>query len=288
MQKILICAAFAVLGLGAAAMPASAHETHADATYLANEAILVAQGDTKVLFDPFFPSGFGTYQEVPDDMKAAIMAGTPPFDGIDAIFVSHVHPDHFSAPDTIAYMRAHKDVHLFISAQGAKMLRDETAPDNAFFKRVQAFALEYGDTAKTITIGDITAEAVRIPHAGWPSRANVQNLVFRVTLGEGTTVMHMGDADVNDSHYKPHDSHWQARVTDHAFPPYWFFGNEEGNTILTTRINAKTATGIHVPIKVPTGLTNGPHDYFSKIGESRTITPAPKLVPKPAKDQPHE
>ena len=51
------------------AMPAQAHDTHADATYMANEAVLVVQGETKVMFDPFYASGLGTYPEVPDEME---------------------------------------------------------------------------------------------------------------------------------------------------------------------------------------------------------------------------
>ena len=43
------------------AAPVSAHDTHADATYMANEAVLVVQGDLKIMFDPFYSSGFGTY-----------------------------------------------------------------------------------------------------------------------------------------------------------------------------------------------------------------------------------
>jgi hypothetical protein len=56
---------------------------------------------------------------------------------------------------------------------------------------------------------------VRIPHAGWPGRADIENLVFRVTLksqSESVTVMHMGDAD--DNHYLPYKSHWQKRISD--------------------------------------------------------------------------
>ena len=89
--------------------------------------------------------------------------------------------------------------------------------------------------------------------------------------------MHMGDADINDDHYAPHESHWRARHTHQAFPPYWYFGNEEGRSILTKRLQVGHATGVHVPIKVPGGLAK--YDYFSKPGESRVI-----YLPKPEKE----
>ena len=49
-----------------------------------------------------------------------------------------------------------------------------------------------------IEFGPLLVEAVRIPHSGWPDhRADVENIVFRVTLDKETTVMHFGDADVD-------------------------------------------------------------------------------------------
>ena len=49
----------------------------ASITYVANEAVLITNGDKKVLFDPFFHQAFGTYQLVPKETKKAIFSGTP-------------------------------------------------------------------------------------------------------------------------------------------------------------------------------------------------------------------
>src|SRR5688500_3375071 len=96
-----------------AAAPASAHD-RAEAKYLGNEGVLVARGDTKVLFDAFYAESFdGRYTLVPTPLEQAMMAGQAPFDGVDAIFISHIHPDHFNSRKTIAYMRAHPDVQLY-------------------------------------------------------------------------------------------------------------------------------------------------------------------------------
>lgn len=47
-----------------------AHQS--SAIYVANEAVLISNGQNKVLFDPFFHQAFGTYQLVPADTKQAI------------------------------------------------------------------------------------------------------------------------------------------------------------------------------------------------------------------------
>ena len=58
------------------------------AHYLANEGVLITNGEVKVLFDPLFDNSYGLYQLLPTDMQEALFAGTPPYDGIDAIFIS--------------------------------------------------------------------------------------------------------------------------------------------------------------------------------------------------------
>jgi len=59
------------------------------AHYLENAGVMIERGDTKILFDPFFRSDYGQYDLVPQEMEAALFAGSPPWDGIDAIFISH-------------------------------------------------------------------------------------------------------------------------------------------------------------------------------------------------------
>lgn len=103
-----------------------------------------------------------------------------------------------------------------------------------------------------------------------PRRAMVQNMVFRVTLGDGPTVMHMGDADPRAQHYVPFDNHWQAQITDLGLPPYWFLTSPGGPQILKN-INVVKSVGTHVPLQVPEDLENSGADYFSISGESRVI-----------------
>ncbi len=262
---------------------AHAHDRHASATYLANEAILVTNGDIKIMFDPLFGEGFGTYPLVPAIMQTKIMAGEAPFDGIDGVFVSHVHGDHFAANDMVDYLTAHKNVRLFAPAQAIERMKSLNPVDMTIFDRAVIFKMETGGTPISFAGETLSVGAIRIPHSG--NRPHIENMVFRVTLGaenEGSiTVMHMGDADVDDRHFAPYGQFWQKLQTDHAFPPYWFVNSSQGRKILNTRINAKAFTGTHVPIKIPFNLQLGGHDYFSKSGESRNI-------PVPHKEHNHE
>ena len=250
----------------------------AQARYIANEGVLISQGHTKIMFDPLPLSGFGTYPEVPETTFDAIMKGTGAYAGVDAVFISHAHTDHFSAKNMIAYMQAHKKVRLIAPQQALDALQKDEAWDKKLRKRMTIIDLEAGDAPQKIRLRNIRATAVRIPHAGWPApaRAAVQNIVYRVTLDRSATVMHMGDADPNPVHFTPHAEHWQDVRTDTAFPPYWFFLSETGQAILSNDINADKAIGVHVPINVPQELQDSGSDYFSVFEETRDIKSAKK------------
>lgn len=245
----------------------------AQARYLANSAVMVSDGETKVLFDPLFHNNFGQYQLVPDHVRAAIFHGLGPFAGVDAVFISHAHGDHFNAGDANKYLNNHSNIRFIAPQQAVEAMQKHEDWNEAFTNRITAIDLDYGDAPETITIGNIKATAVRIPHAGWPDprRVSVQNMVYRVSLGEGATVMHMGDADPRVEHYTPFADHWQAKTTDTAFPPYWFLLRDSGDTILTDILNTKEAVGVHVPTNVPQDLQASGAKFFSKPGETHDV-----------------
>ncbi|MEO1553171.1 MAG: MBL fold metallo-hydrolase [Pseudomonadota bacterium] len=239
-------------------------------TYLGNEGIMVSDGHSTILFDPLYPNGFGVYQMVPDATRQALMAGEAPYDQVDAIFISHMHPDHFSVDEVITYLERHEQVRLYASSQAVDWMRQETE-NETIFERVIGVPLERLDAPLKYDEGALEIDVVRVPHAGWPSRADVSNLVWRVTLADGVTVMHLGDADPDDAHFAAHPDHWAAVQTDTAYPPYWFFGTEAGRAIVDSRLNATTATGIHVPIDLPADLFVSGRDFFHQPGETRNL-----------------
>lgn len=262
-----------------AATPLHAHQpqqsptaqvTVGDVTYLGNEGLMVTSDDHKILFDPFFHNDFGTLQLVPDSIAKAIMSGQKPYDGIEAIFISHAHDDHFSAPDVKKFLRAHAQAKLIAPKQAVAELA-KLADTAGLMSQVIAVDLHYGDAPWRLCLGDLEIEAVRIPHAGGADRLDIENLVYRVTINNKVTVMHLGDADPDSSHFTPFAAHWQRQLTDTAFPPYWFFLSPEGNHIIDHQINAAHAVGVHVPIKVPSELQTSGKVFFSKPSEQHAI-----------------
>ncbi len=255
-----------------------AQQDEPEAFYLANEGVMVTDGDTKILFDPLFPDSYGQYLLVPEAIKAALFAGEAPFVDVDAIFVSHYHGDHFSPDEVLALMKAQPQIQLYAPAQAVIAMRTEaTAEEAMVFERVNSVSLEYKDTPVTLNMQNLLVEAVRIPHSGWPTgRLDVENIVWCVTINDGTTVLHMGDADPNDVHFASDAAYWNRNTPNMAFPPYWFFSSNSGRQILQDRIKAGSSVGIHVPYTIPSDPIRRPRelrgaDIFTQSGETRTI-----------------
>jgi L-ascorbate metabolism protein UlaG (beta-lactamase superfamily) len=275
MMRIACC----LLLFGAWSWAAAAEDTAARARYIANMGAMVERGDTRVLFDPLFRNDFDTYDSVPAGIETALLAGAEPWDGIDAVFISHYHEDHFDPATILDLLRAQSTIELFAPEQAAAAIRELVAErGDPVLERVHGLSLANGETAIDVELGSLLIEAIRIPHAGWPTRhSDVENLVFRVTIDSHTTVMHLGDAEPSDRHYAVRPEHWRERRTHFAMPPYWFFLSDEGRQILENRIEADHAIGMHVPAQVPDNPGDRPEelqdvDLFTQPGESRQIS----------------
>lgn len=252
----------------------------ATVTYLGNTALLVDHDATKVMFDPFFHNHFGQYQLVPEPLRTAIFAGDGAFSDVAVILISHAHGDHFDAPDLLRYLQRFPNTQLVAPSQAIHEI-EVLADHDQVAGQIHPLDLARGDAPVSVSLGSVLIEAVRIPHAGWPQRAQVANLVYRVTLNDQITVMHMGDADPDDAHFKQWQEHWQARVTDQAYPPYWFMLTPSGQQILTERINTKSAIGVHVPEPTPAALQDLSQKIFNQPGQTLTIQPIQTQESKP-------
>lgn len=257
-----------------------------EVTYLGNTGLMVSHGDQQIMFDPFFHSHYNNYQLVPADIRTAIFTDQAPYDSVEMILISHAHGDHFDATDVVEYLKRHPDTKLLAPTQAVEQLKTINGFETVA-NQISGIDLVYGDQPIEMAFGEINVGIVRIPHAGWPGRADVSNLVYRVTLNHAVTVMHMGDADPDDVHFKPWASYWEKQLTNKAFPPYWFLTHPEGKRILSDRINAEHHIGVHVPVEVPNQLRYSGKDFFSEPGKVIKLKPNKNnTLPKQLSTQP--
>jgi ribonuclease BN (tRNA processing enzyme) len=269
---------FLALGLILSSLNAKCLADDSVAHYMANEALMVVHGDTKIMFDPIYKNSYNNYMLLPEEMEAALFAGEAPYDGLDAIFISHYHGDHFTPEDVLRFMNARPEVELYAPSQAVVALRTiATDADQKIFDRVTFVDLEYKDAPVTLVVNNLKIEAVRIPHSGWPTgRLDIANIVWRVTLDESATVIHLGDADANDVHFATDPEFWSSNQPDMAFPPYWFYSSQSGLDILSSRIEAQQNVGIHVPTAMSIDASARPAqlrnvDVCTIPGETRTL-----------------
>ncbi len=246
------------------------------AKYLANAGVLISHGETKIVFDPLFDNDYGFYERVPEDIEQALFAGAPPFDGLDAVFVSHHHGDHFSPERMVRLLQAHPHLQLFAPSQAINDMPVD-AMDIALGGRLHAVELDANEHF-TMVIGDIEVNAVRIPHSGWPDRfADIDNIAFKVSLDAEATVLHMGDAHTDPEIFDKEAEYWAERPLHLAMPPYWFFKSGGGKKILEDHIHADEIIGVHVPARIPDSPSQYPEELrgrtlFSVPGEEKRIS----------------
>ncbi|MGI9201711.1 MAG: MBL fold metallo-hydrolase, partial [Woeseiaceae bacterium] len=223
MNKNQSAVVFLGLALATFSVGASADEYRLHAHYLANSGVMVAQGSTKVLFDPFFRNDYGVYDLVPAEIEDAIFMGATPWNGVDAIFISHQHDDHFDPALVVAYLEKWPDVELYAPQQAVdQILATLPSVGESVLNRINGIELNQSGGHFAVDANGLKIEAVEVAHAGWPGRnTEIDNIAFRVTLGAGTTVVHLGDADKGREHYEAHREYWEARNTRLAFAPVW-------------------------------------------------------------------
>lgn len=268
---------------------ALAHSVGGQAHYIANEGVMVQSGDRKILFDPIFDNGFGTFPMVEADVREKLMNGEAPFDGVDAVFVSHAHGDHFAANDMVQYMLSNPNVRLIAPPQALEQMRGVDDWDQRLTDRVMAQPIalntsmdhifDLGVANDAFTVG---VTRLRVPHIGGDMHEAVENIIYRVTLAPDATVMHLGDADADTAMFENQSALFQSVRTDMAFVPFWFIASP-GDELTRDLLNAAHTVGIHVAIDVPEDLAVSGADYFSIPGESRDLQ-----NPNSRKDTPHE
>ena len=129
--------------LTAGFFPGPAGADYATAHYIANEGVMVVHGETKILFDPLFTNSYGNYTLPSKEIREALIAGTPPYAGVDAVFVSHYHGDHFSPEDILSMLKAQDQLQVYAPNQVVSALRKAaTEDDTDVFTRVRSIRLK--------------------------------------------------------------------------------------------------------------------------------------------------
>lgn len=233
--------------------PSPAEAPPVTATYLANEGILLASGDDKVLVDALFP-GIRNYPSVPEEVRSELLAGHPPFDGIDVILATHHHRDHFGPTEALAFMRASGDSVLVSTPQALRLMRvnGDIAPE--LDRRLHAYYPAEGDSL-SFRAGAISIEILNLHH-GRDRRPLVENLGFVIDF-DGFRILHVGDTEASLDEFARYDL--AARRIDLALVPGWFLAEPEWARI-TRSLAPRALVAMHL------AEPGAPRSWFGSAG----------------------
>jgi len=183
---VVLLAAGSARGSSQVVPPAAAPAN--SVTYVANSGFLLRAGGKAILIDALF-DGFAGGYTIPASVREPLLAGRPPFDGIDLILATHDHGDHFSAAAVRRALESNPRA-VFVGPAAA------VAALAGLGDRARALEVAEGQRG-TLEVNGIRIDAMRLSHGTPPpGRPEIVNLAYLVTAG-GVRFFHTGDIDVN-------------------------------------------------------------------------------------------
>lgn len=179
-------AALSAGAAGAKGQAASTGAPPASVTYVGNSGFLIRAGGKKILIDALF-DGFPGGYAVPAAVREPLLAGRPPFDGIDLILATHDHADHFSAAAVRRALASNPQA-VFVGPTATVAALPDAGD--------RARALDVAEGRRVgMEVGGIRVEAMRLSHGTPPpGTPDIVNLGYLVTVG-GLKFFHTGDID---------------------------------------------------------------------------------------------
>jgi L-ascorbate metabolism protein UlaG (beta-lactamase superfamily) len=221
--------------------------------YIANEGFLIETKNHKVLIDALFGSIKGDWCEQPgDSLSSKIIHGVAPFDGIDALLITHKHVDHFSEPMVIDFLKNNRQSVLICPEQVNELLES-----NADYAKVsgRVKSLQPGkDFDTSLSVRKMKVRVMRFDHGAYiltdsatgkpyNIHGGVENFCYLVE-SDGFTVFHSGDCSTSDTvHFAEYG--FAEKSIDIVLVSRSFLGRE-GMDLLSRAVRTNTMIFMHV------------------------------------------
>jgi L-ascorbate metabolism protein UlaG (beta-lactamase superfamily) len=250
-------------------------------TYIANDGFLIETPGHKILVDALFGNADSSkYQQPGDTLLDRIIHGTPPFQSVDVVLVTHKHTDHFDPGIVIRFLQKNRGSVLVCPGQVNEIL----AKNKGYVKiapRIRALKADsISDT--TLFVGNVKIRALGLKHNPWfeaDSLRGPMHDIHKDTRNLGYVVetdsilfFHTGDGSVwNKLQFSLYNI--AALKLNVAFLDRSFL-RPEGINILNENLHAENIVLMHVEPGRTDYYRNIVKDYpefyvFGKPGETR-------------------
>lgn len=245
----------------------TAPAAQADVTirFIANEGVYITDGETAVLIDALAWNAYdGRYALPSDEVRAAIMAGDPPYENVVALLFTHIHGDHADPAGAFGALLAQPRLTVAAPSQvGLAMLNGgQDVPGHAAV-RIYPVDLTAADP------GPWQHPLFDFIEGAWVfHRQGIDNITWHVEL-DGVSILHLGDTQPQLADF----SVWDDTAFDVILYPYWFAQMSEGGAFLDSHPDAR-AIAFHIPaiatpLTIRAGL--GDREYFFEEGQEVVI-----------------
>lgn len=169
--------------------------TEVEVTYIANDGVMIAAGDKKVMIDAVNVwSNLQGWIRPTSPQLLAIENGNPPYDDIDVIMITHAHSDHYAISAVQNYLSDHPNTKLIATPQ-------VLAAFSAFSSQIVDLTTLTQFNRETVIVNDIEIDVLFIKHFnqfGNNFCETTENFGYVVHM-ENKTFMHLGDVDLDES-----------------------------------------------------------------------------------------
>jgi L-ascorbate metabolism protein UlaG (beta-lactamase superfamily) len=216
-------------------------------TFINNAGFLITVGDKKILIDALYDTN-NPHIDPPQEVLQRAVNAEPPFDQIDLVIATHIHPDHFSADLVRSYLR-NNQLAVFVSSPEAIRQIQQGRVD--FAGRLIAVNLEPGESTH-LSVNGIDLDCLYITHGD----ASILNIGVVITVGD-YTFFHSGDMNVDSTLEEAvsltdlQGYGLPEKEIDLAMLPIFVFSVDEGVTLIEDGIQARYVSPMHYFYQYP-------------------------------------
>jgi len=221
--------------------PAATDTGQVTITYLGNEGVMITDKEKSVLVDTLFRGANFGYAGVQPSELEKLETAQAPYDRIDLVLVTHVHPDHFNAESVVRHLEHNKTAVLVTSEQVAEKVRKAAGDSSALLPRIKVHTPAEGGR-ETVEANGIKIDVLRLSH-GSGRFAGVDDLGFIIHVG-GKRILHVGDAQVDAPSFKPLEAF--AKGVDVACLPNWIVESPKGARLVREVLKPKKLIVFHI------------------------------------------
>ena len=211
-------------------------------TQLANEGMIISDGETRILIDGMVVEPYSVYGGLPPEVAPLFEQVSGPFAGIDLVLASHRHHEHNQPLFACQFLQSSSATQFVSSPQVIGLMREKCRTFMTTSPRVDEINPQYGEP-HVIQMEGARVTIFPLSH-GTRKYARIQNYGHLIEMG-GMTLLHIGDAAMDPQDFAR--AGLDKVEIEVALIPFWYFQPGPGSEVMTKFLDAPNKIAVHIP-----------------------------------------